>query len=193
MMHIIGGQFKKRKLFTPKTTETRPSKNILRESLFNILAPYIEGAIFLDLFAGSGAIGFEALSRGAQKIIFIENQKAALEAIKKNAALLKVENSIQILEKNVYQELPKVPSFFDIIFADPPYAKDGDLTYLKLFDILEKHPILNEGGRFFLETHAKETSFPIELKTLTLYKKRKIGNSQLLEYTTKNSELSSEE
>lgn len=182
MMQIIGGQFKKRKLFAPKTDQTRPSKSILRESLFNICMPFIEDSIFLDLFAGSGAIGFEALSRGAQKVIFIENQKTAIQAIRKNAALLKVEGQIKIIEKNVYQELSKFPCSFDLIFADPPYAKNGDQSYLKLFDILEKHPILNEGGRFFLETHRKESSYPEKLQTLILHKKRKIGNSQLLEY-----------
>lgn len=183
MMQIIGGQFKKRKLFAPKTDKTRPSKSILRETLFNICAPFIEDAVFLDLFAGSGAIGFEALSRGAKKVIFIENQKTAIEAIRKNAALLKVEDQILIVQKNVYSALSKVPTLCDLIFADPPYSQDPlNPTSHKLFEILDEHAILNKKGRFFLETHRKEPPYPNELKTLTLHKQRKLGNSQLFEY-----------
>ncbi len=183
MMQIIGGQFKKRKLFAPKTDKTRPSKSILRETLFNICAPFIEDAVFLDLFAGSGAIGFEALSRGAKKVIFIENQKTAIDAIRKNAALLKVEDQILIVQKNVYSALSKVPTLCDLIFADPPYSQDPlNPTSHKLFEILDEHAILNKKGRFFLETHRKEPPYPKDLKTLKLYKQRKLGNSQLFEY-----------
>lgn len=183
MMQIIAGEFKKRKLYVPKSELTRPTKNFLRESLFNICAHYIEDAVFLDLFAGSGAVGFEALSRGAEKVIFIENQKKALESIKKNAALLKVEDRIEIIEKNVFDALAKVPCFCDIIFADPPYDIKNDIpSHYKLFEILEAHPILKQNGHFFLETHRKSDPYPHELKTLFLHKDRTIGNSRLFEY-----------
>ncbi|MCH9633772.1 MAG: Ribosomal RNA small subunit methyltransferase D [Chlamydiae bacterium] len=182
-MRIIGGEYRGRKLVAPKTDKTRPSKSILRESLFNICAPYIEETVFLDLFAGSGAIGFEALSRGAKQVLFVENQKTAIEAIKKNAALLNVENQITIIPKNVYHFLTKVPSFCDIIFADPPYCPNEPAPpSYKLFEILDSSPILNPKGRFFLETHRKENPYPNKLSTLEFFKKRQIGNSQLLEY-----------
>lgn len=183
MMQIIGGEFKKRKLYVPKTHLTRPSKSFLRESLFNICAHYVEGAVFLDLFAGSGAVGFEALSRGATKVIFVENQRKAIEAIKKNAELLNVSDRIEIIEKNVFDALAKVSSFCDIIFADPPYDTTSTIpAHDKLFEILEKHPILNENGHFFLETHRKSEPYSKPLQTLKLHKKRNIGNSQLFEY-----------
>lgn len=183
MLQIIGGQYKKRKLIAPKTDLTRPSKSILRETLFNILQPYIEGAVFLDLFAGSGAVGFEALSRGAEKVIFVENQKLALDALIKNIKLLQVEDQVLVLEKDVYKALPKVPAICDIIFADPPYdANTEKPQFYRIFDILEKHSILKEGGRLFIETRKNQKPFPDLLQTLTFQKQRKIGNSQILEY-----------
>lgn len=182
-MHIIGGEFKKRKLYVPKSELTRPSKSLLRESLFNICAPFITDSVFLDLFAGSGAIGFEALSRGASKAIFVENQKKAIDSIHKNAALLKVEDRVVLIEKNVYDALSKIPCFCDIIFADPPY-ETHEITpqYFKLFEILDKHPLLNAEGHFFLETHRKSPLYEKPLKSLAFHKERKVGNSKLLEY-----------
>lgn len=183
MMQIIGGEFKKRKLHAPKSVLTRPSKSTLRESLFNICAPYVEDAVFLDLFAGSGAIGFEALSRGAQKAIFVENQKKAIDSIKKNAEMLKVEDRIEIMDQDVYQALKRVSSFCDIIFADPPYDSESETpSYYKLFEILDQFPILSARGHFFIEMHRKSKLYPHPLETLKFFKERKIGNSQLCEY-----------
>ena len=128
-MQIIGGEFKKRKLFAPKGDQTRPSKNMLRETFFNICFQRVEGAIFADLFAGSGAIGLEALSRGAKHVYFIESHKNAIQAIEKNIALLKVENRVTFLKGDVFNFLPKIKGYLDIIFSDPPYATDPTKSF----------------------------------------------------------------
>ena len=183
MIKIIAGEFKGRKLYTPKTHSTRPSKNILRETLFNICAPYIEDTVFLDLFAGSGAIGFEALSRGASHVIFIENNKLALQSIKKNVEMLQAQEKVTIIPKDVYSSIFKVPQQCDIIFADPPYETQAPKSKSqKLLEILDQHALLNKNGHFFLETSKKESFDLADIKNLFLFKEKIMGNSKLFEY-----------
>ncbi len=187
-MQIIGGQFKKRKIFTPHGEQTRPSKNILRETLFNISALHIEGAIYADLFAGSGAVGFEALSRGAEHVYFIENHKNAIAAIKKNIELLKVEDQTTLIQGDVLTHFKKIPHFCDLVFADPPYQKAPLTSYSqRLLELLDRHPLLKEGGRIYIETRKNEV-LPLSLyTTLELVKDRKIGDSRLTELRQKAS------
>ena len=87
-MRVIGGEFRSRKLKTPLGDSIRPTPDRLREALFNILAPRIEGLVFLDAYAGSGSVGIEALSRGARRVIFIEKSRAALRALQDNITTL---------------------------------------------------------------------------------------------------------
>ena len=188
-MQIIGGEFKKRKLYAPKGEQTRPSKNMLRETLFNVCFPYIEDAIFADLFSGSGAIGFEAISRGAKHVYFIESHKNAIQAIEKNIALLKVENKVTLLKGDVFTFLPKIKGYLDIIFADPPYAKDHkkSFSYL-LLEYLNQHSILDEDGRLFLEMRKAEEIDYSRFESFLLVKKRLLGDSQLVELKLSPSE-----
>lgn len=125
-MRVIAGLYKRRLLEAPSGTEiTRPTSDRVKESLFNILAPEIEGASVLDLFAGSGALGIEALSRGAKHVTFVESNKLALTSIHKNLASLKIPaEEFSIIPKNVEDfltSIKKIKETFDIIFADPPY------------------------------------------------------------------------
>ena len=95
-MRIIAGRFRSRVLAAPAGMDTRPTSDRLRETLFNVLAPRLEGAAFLDLYAGSGAVGLEALSRGAQPVVFVERAPAALKALRANLARLGVESGFRV-------------------------------------------------------------------------------------------------
>ena len=129
-MRIIGGNFKSKKLFLPKDRNTRPLKDIVKESIFNLIKhskkinTQIENSMVLDLFSGTGSFGIECISRGAKKVIFFENYPEALKILKKNLNLLKDMNNYEIYEKNFFNFFSSNKNFnlkFDIIFIDPPY------------------------------------------------------------------------
>jgi 16S rRNA (guanine966-N2)-methyltransferase len=127
-MRIIAGRFRSRTLEAPAGMATRPSSDRLRETLFNVLAPRIEGARFLDLYAGSGAVGIEALSRGAASVEFVERAPAALKVLRANLERLEVTAGFRIHGAGVGTVLRKMkPAMsnlevaFDVVFLDPPY------------------------------------------------------------------------
>lgn len=123
-MRIIAGTFRSRPLQAPAGLATRPSSDRLRETLFNVLAPRIEGAHFLDLYAGSGAVGLEALSRGAEHVVFVEHAPAALKVLQANLARLRLTAGFSIQSGSVgaYLRLALPESKqFDLVFLDPPY------------------------------------------------------------------------
>jgi 16S rRNA (guanine966-N2)-methyltransferase len=132
-VRIIAGEFRSRTLIAPKGSATRPTMDRARETLFNVLMNLIdfEGAWILDLFAGSGAFAFEALSRGAARATLVDSNKRALEAIKTNARSLGVEERVSIRQQDVHAFLERRgDETFNLIFADPPYEKT-DLTELE--------------------------------------------------------------
>jgi 16S rRNA (guanine(966)-N(2))-methyltransferase RsmD len=123
-MRIIAGTFRSRVLQAPAGLATRPTSDRLRETLFNVLAPRIAGAAFLDLYAGSGAVGIEALSRGAAHVTFVERAPAALKVLRENLDRLALAEGFQIHPGSVGSFLRKPRSGlpgFDIVFLDPPY------------------------------------------------------------------------
>jgi 16S rRNA (guanine966-N2)-methyltransferase len=126
-MRIIAGSYRSRTLEAPPGLSTRPTSDRLRETLFNVLAPRIEGAAFLDLYAGSGAVGLEALSRGAARVTFVERAQAALKILRGNLARLGIGSGVRIHAKSVSAFLrsatgpnPK-PEKNEVVFLDPPY------------------------------------------------------------------------
>ncbi len=128
-MRIIAGTYRSRTLAAPPGMSTRPTSDRLRETLFNVLAPRIEGAVFLDLYAGSGAVGLEALSRGAAHVAFVEREPAALKVLEGNLARLGIGSGVRIHRKSVSAFLrsatgpkPK-PERHEVLFMDPPYDK----------------------------------------------------------------------
>jgi 16S rRNA (guanine(966)-N(2))-methyltransferase RsmD len=123
-MRIIAGTFRSRPLQAPAGMATRPSSDRLRETLFNVLAPRLEGAHFLDLYAGSGAVGLEALSRGAEHVVFVERAPAALKVLQVNLARLQITAGFSIQTGSVGAYLRRAPTEskrFDLVFLDPPY------------------------------------------------------------------------
>jgi 16S rRNA (guanine966-N2)-methyltransferase len=127
-MRVIGGTYRSRRLAAPRGLATRPTSDRLRETLFNVLAPRIEGAVFADLYAGSGAVGIEAISRGASLVYFVDSSPAAVAAIRSNLAALKITSGFQILSSTVSAALRRLTerSRWSIVFLDPPYAAGND-------------------------------------------------------------------
>jgi 16S rRNA (guanine(966)-N(2))-methyltransferase RsmD len=135
-MRVIGGEFRSRPLKTPAGDAVRPTPDRLRESLFNILAPRIEGAVFLDAYAGSGSVGIEALSRGARRAIFIEKSKAALRALQENIRALGIAARCEVCSDNAAAIITRFES--DIVFLDPPYPRE--IEYVKSLTALGERP-----------------------------------------------------
>lgn len=122
-IRIIGGQWRSRRLEFPDAPGLRPTSDRVRETLFNWLAPMLPGARCLDVFAGSGALGIEALSRGAAEVVFVERDPAAVRALRDNLARLKAENGrVELAEALAWLGQPGTP--FEIVFLDPPFDAD---------------------------------------------------------------------
>jgi 16S rRNA (guanine966-N2)-methyltransferase len=119
-MRVIGGSYRSRRLVAPGGMKTRPTSDRLRETLFNVLATRIEGAVFADLYAGSGAVGIEALSRGAAQVYFVEQAAPAVAVIRENLSALKINSGFRIFPSKVAAALPRMEA--DVVFLDPPYS-----------------------------------------------------------------------
>ena len=123
-MRVIAGKARRLQLKTPEGFDTRPTTDKTKETLFNILNPYLADSDFLDIFSGSGAIGIEALSRGAKYVAFVENSKMALECIKANLQFTKLEDDGEVLAHSALEAIRILEikgKVFDVIFMDPPY------------------------------------------------------------------------
>lgn len=157
-MRIISGIAKGRKLYAPTGIKTRPTADRVKEAIFSIIYDELENAQVLDLFAGSGALGIEALSRGAKSAVFIDDQNQAIEAIKKNLELANFISKSVVISINVFQYIESAKNtnkLFDLIFADPPYKIDDDLLFSLVNQALG---LLKTGGLFILE-HFKDKTF----------------------------------
>jgi 16S rRNA (guanine966-N2)-methyltransferase len=128
-MRVIAGTFRSRTLQAPRGLDTRPTSDRLRETLFNVLAPRIEDAVFLDLYAGSGAVGMEALSRGAREAIFVEQAEPALRAIRGNLAALGIRGGYALESRSVATALQRMAEqgrATNLVFLDPPYSQAAE-------------------------------------------------------------------
>ena len=123
-MRVIGGEFRSRAIKSLPGLGVRPTPDRLREALFNVLAPRIEGVIFADLYAGTGAVGIEALSRGAAKAIFVEQKDAAARAIRENLRSLGIEGRAEVRQARATATIPKLEA--GIVFLDPPYTLESE-------------------------------------------------------------------
>jgi len=123
-MRVIGGEFRSRALKSLPGLDVRPTPDRLREALFNVLAPRIAGVTFADLYAGTGAVGIEALSRGASRAIFAEQNRAAVNVLRQNLKALDLEPRAQVLQGRATALLGKIAA--DIVFLDPPYALEAE-------------------------------------------------------------------
>jgi 16S rRNA (guanine966-N2)-methyltransferase len=135
-MRVIAGEFGGRRLVAPNGTTTRPTTDKVRQAVFNSLHSMgvLEGAVVADLYAGSGALGIEALSRGAEKCTFVERDRSALHALRDNLAALDIEDRCTVHATDVMAWVPAM-RHVDIAFVDPPYAFDGWARLLTLIDV----------------------------------------------------------
>ncbi len=169
-MRITGGLFGRRNLLVPKSDAIRPTQDRVREALFNILAPEIAGATFLDLFAGCGAVGLEALSRGAASATFVEMSRKHVEVLKKNVATIlpprhceaSLRDAVAIHTADAYKWLATYTGpGFTIGFADPPYKLGEERGYASVLQTLADRNVIRPGGLFIAEMtavqHAEET------------------------------------
>ena len=158
-MRIIGGEFKGRKLFSVQGEKTRPTADRIREAIFNILSSRVDATIVLDLFAGTGAFGLEALSRGAQDAIFIETHKKALTVLRRNVHTIGLENRATILKWDILKNLDCLKAFsapINLVFMDPPYARhfiDPTLSNLHACGCLE-------AGAWVIVEHSQREAVP---------------------------------
>jgi 16S rRNA (guanine966-N2)-methyltransferase len=149
-MRVIAGEFRSRKLKSIPGVATRPTPDRLRETLFDILQTRMEGTVFVDAYAGTGAVGIEALSRGARHAFFLERNRAALEAIRENLAALRLESRASVLAGPVILTLARCQA--DLVFLDPPY--DLEREYGAALELLALAPpslaIVQHSTRFLL-------------------------------------------
>jgi 16S rRNA (guanine966-N2)-methyltransferase len=159
VLRVIAGRARGRKLKTRRGTETRPTADRVKESLFNILAPHLAGCYFLDIFAGNGGIGIEALSRGAALCVFIEKNLQCVKIIKENLSLTGFSGSARIIPcdaKAALLELAAKEDPFDLIFLDPPYHSTEISVVLEQ---VYRQSLLKPGGLLILEHHYNDTSW----------------------------------
>lgn len=132
-MRVIAGTARSLQLVTPKGDETRPTTDRIKETLFNMIQFDIQGAVFLDLFAGSGGIGIEALSRGAKEAVFIDNSREAYDCITQNLKHTKMEEQGAVYKQDVFVALTMLEyqKEFDVVFMDPPYHKELEQRVLE--------------------------------------------------------------
>lgn len=185
-MRIIAGIARGRHLYTPRGLQTRPTLDKVRGALFNILAEVVPGSKVLDLFAGTGALGIEALSRGAWYCLFLEKERLALEAIKRNLRTAGLEPRARVLKIDVFKSLAYLESCqtgFELVLAGPPYRvleeeKDRERLF-RLFEELAGHGILHPPGIVVLEHRGKSGEMPLRLGTLCLFDQKTYGDTVL--------------
>ncbi|HUS13224.1 MAG TPA: 16S rRNA (guanine(966)-N(2))-methyltransferase RsmD [Pyrinomonadaceae bacterium] len=186
-MRIIAGKYRGRNLKSPPSLEVRPTSDRLRETLFNVIAPHIEDSRFLDLCAGSGAVGIEALSRGAAHVTFVDRSRKMCELIKANIDFCRIERSesevvqaeaLDYLRRFIAKQ-PDSGKPWDIVFFDPPYAVDS-LPILETFGA-RSASLLSEEGMLIVEHHHKK-ELAEELGDLSRYRVLKQGDSALSFY-----------
>lgn len=163
-VRIIGGRWRSRKIHFPALPGLRPTGDRIRETLFNWLAPDIVGARCLDLFAGSGALGFEALSRGAASVTFIDNAMEVIKALQANAAALNAENAEFILAE-CPRSMPALTQTYNIVFLDPPFNQG---LVAAAAQWLEQNQVLAPSTLIYIETEKTLTPLPVPSNWQTL-------------------------
>ncbi|GAA6134569.1 16S rRNA (guanine(966)-N(2))-methyltransferase [Oceaniserpentilla sp. 4NH20-0058] len=173
-LRIIGGQWRSRQLPFPDVEGLRPTTDRVRETLFNWLQPYLPGANVLDVFAGSGALGLEALSREAGQVTLIEKNQKATKQLQDNIRTLNAQNS-SIHMGDALQILPTLAKAFDVIFLDPPFGK-GLLP--NCINTIEQHNLISPNGWIYIESEQALTELDIP-KHWRLHREKKAGQVML--------------
>lgn len=184
-MRIITGSAKGVRLKTPQGMETRPTSDRVKESLFNILSNRVLDAMVLDLFAGTGNLGLEALSRGAAQAIFVDRSFNSINLIKDNASLTKLADRAECYKSDVFSALSKIcqaKQQFDLIFCDPPYNQ-GFVD--KILQVVDNAEILAEDGILMIE-HSKHEKVLFSLQKIEMIRTEKYGGTLISFFIRRN-------
>jgi len=183
-MRVIAGEFRSRVLQAPRGTATRPTSDRLRETLFNVLGPRVEGSRFVDLYAGSGAVGIEAISRGAEFVWFAESARPAVAAIRANLAALKIAGGFAIEDRSVGKllnmQLEKQRAA-EIVFLDPPY-EDAEAYEETLNFLARHHAVLLADGAVVVAEHSSKKPLETRYSVLEQTRVLKQGDAALSFY-----------
>lgn len=179
-MRIIAGEFKGRRLNTPKSDKIRPTSDKVKESLFSMISANIAEAVVIDLFSGTGNLGLEALSRGAKRCYFVDRSRDSIKIILQNIAHCKQEENAITIIGDYEKALKKIPEKADVIFLDPPY-KAGFLTDCTCF--ISKLSLLSKGGVIIAEHLAREPLPDVTFGYVRI-KEKKYGTIAISIYST---------
>lgn len=180
-MRVISGKVRGLKLNSPKNEDVRPTTDRVKESLFNIINQYVIDSKVLDLFAGTGSLGIECLSRGAKECVFVDLSKESINIVKSNIKKARVENESIVINADFKEAINKLKgqnSRFDIIFMDPPYYKD---LFIESLEKIDEADLLDEDGIIVIE-HDSKDEFPENISRLEKTKSKKYGNTTLTFY-----------
>jgi len=158
-MRVIAGKYRSRQLRTPGFLGIRPTSDRLRETLFNILGPSVEDSLFIDLYAGTGAVGIEAISRGAREVFFIDRDPDCISLVRQNLESLEIRAGVEVISANALRGLEKLAArhlVADFIFFDPPYADAG---YSDLLEYLDASHLVAPRGIVIAE-HSSKLDLP---------------------------------
>ena len=176
-MRVIAGRARGHPLIAPKGTDTRPITAKIKAALFNSWQMRLPNCCFLDLFAGSGSMGIEAMSRGAKKVVFVEKDPKAIRVIRKNIAVCKFADGYEIYQEDVFRSIDRLNNLsyrFDIIYLDPPFTVDG--IFLPAMKALSDGDLLFEDGIIAIRTR-REREMPDALGNLMKIKQKVYGIS----------------
>jgi len=183
-MRVITGRYKGHRLFAPTGNKIRPTTDRTREFLFSYLGDSIDNAILLDLFAGTGSVGIEALSRNAAKVIFVDNSYRACELIKKNLNKIGHVSPVYVKSENAFlSQAIKQQLHFDFIFCDPPY------NYRHFHDLLEtvrRGDLLTQNGSVIYESGTKEKA--VQHEAFKIIKEKVLGDTKITIYQSDDTE-----
>jgi 16S rRNA (guanine(966)-N(2))-methyltransferase RsmD len=183
IMRVIAGKYRSRLLQGPGALRLRPTSDRLRETLFNVLGPSLEDSLFVDLFAGTGAVGIEAISRGARETIFVESNAKAARLIRENLKSLDILTTAELIEAPAIRGLEKMATrhrLADFIFLDPPYEKTAE--YEQVLAFLDASHLIASHGIVIVE-HYRKTELPEFLTRLECTRQIEQGDAILSFYT----------
>ncbi|HTR48439.1 MAG TPA: 16S rRNA (guanine(966)-N(2))-methyltransferase RsmD [Verrucomicrobiae bacterium] len=181
-MRVIAGKFRSRALKGPGTMRLRPTSDRLRETLFNVLGPAVEDSLFIDLYAGTGAVGIEAVSRGARQVILVESNAKAARLIQQNLAALGIRAEAELIEADAIASLKRISArhlLADFIFLDPPYDEADEPD--RLLEFLDASHVVAPQGVVIVE-HRTGAELPDRLDRLECVRELEQGDATLSFY-----------
>lgn len=177
-MKIVSGTYGGRPLKTLEGKTTRPTSDKVRGAMFNMIGPYFDGGRVLDLYAGSGGLSIEAVSRGMEQAVLVEKDRRAQAIIASNIQMTKESHKFQLLKMEAHQALSQLQGTFDLVFLDPPYAKEQIVADI---EVLAERGLLGEEVMVVCETD-KAVDLPEEIACLGIWKEKIYGISKVTVY-----------